>query len=144
MIRRMTPEETVRTFLQAFEAGDIDRAVELLDDDVVWINVSLPEIHGRRRIEKLSRKWLDRGLTFRVHFHHVAADGDVVLTERTDEIGIGKVAQRFWVHGRFEVRDGRITVWRDAFDWGDMVVSLGRGLAGALAPSLNRPWPGRH
>jgi limonene-1,2-epoxide hydrolase len=77
-----------------------------------------------------------------VHFHHVAADGDVVLTERTDELALGRFEQRFWVHGRFELRHGQITVWRDSFDWFDYSLSAVRGLAGVVAPALNRPWPG--
>ena len=84
---------------------------------------------------------MGRGARFRVHFHHVAADGDVVLTERSDALGVGPVEQRFWVHGRFELRDGRIAVWHDSFDFRDYAVSLVRGLAGAVAPRLNRPWP---
>ena len=50
-------------------------------------------------------------------------------------------AQRFWVYGRFELRDGRIAVWRDAFDWLDLAVSFVRGIVGMVAPRLNRRWP---
>lgn len=134
----------VRSFLEALEADDVDRAMALLHEDAVWINVSLPAVRGRPRIERFCRLGVRVGMRFRVHFHHVAADGDVVLTERSDALGIGRFEQRFWVHGRFEVRDGRITVWRDSFDWGDMTVSLLRGALGVAAPALNRPWPGRH
>jgi limonene-1,2-epoxide hydrolase len=72
----------------------------------------------------------------------VATDGDTVVTERTDALRFGRVEQRFWVCGRFEVRDGKIAVWRDYFDWADLLVGLLRGIAGALAPALNRRWPG--
>lgn len=138
----MTSAETVRTFLEALEAEDLDTAGPLLADDAQWINVSLPTVHGRRRIEAASRKGYARGIGFRVHFHHIAADGDVVLTERTDELSFGPLKQRFWVVGRFELVDGKIAIWRDAFDWGDITVSLVRGLLGIAAPGLNRPWPG--
>jgi limonene-1,2-epoxide hydrolase len=130
-------------FLEALAADDTDRALDLLTEDAVWINVSLPTVHGRRRIERLLRLGSDRlGARFRVHFHNVASDGDTVLTERTDAIGIGRLEQRFWVYGRFELRDGRIAVWRDSFDWLDYSVSLLRGVAGVISPRLNRRWPG--
>jgi limonene-1,2-epoxide hydrolase len=77
-----------------------------------------------------------------VHFHNVATDGNVVITERTDALGVGRFEQRFWVYGRFEVEQGRIRVWRDSFDWADITISLVRGLAGAVLPALNRRWPG--
>ncbi|HMS72149.1 MAG TPA: limonene-1,2-epoxide hydrolase family protein, partial [Baekduia sp.] len=68
------------------------------------------------------------GLRFRVHFVNTAATGNVVLTERVDALGVGRFEQRFWVYGRFEVRDGKIAVWRDSFDWLDITVSIVRGL----------------
>ena len=137
------PSAIVREFLEALEAEDLDRALPLLADDAVWINVSLPTVRGRARIERLTRLAKGR-VGFRVHFHNVAADGPVVLTERSDALIFGPVEQRFWVHGRFEVRDGKITVWRDSFDWCDYLVGFLRGLVGAVVPSLNRHWPGRH
>ena len=139
------PAVVVRTFLELLEAGDLDAAVELLAEDAVWINVGLPAVRGRHAIDRISRLCFNRlGMGFRVHFHNVAADGPVVLTERSDALVLGPVEQRFWVYGRFEVRDGRITVWRDSFDYRDLFASVVRGLAGALSPRLNRPWPGRH
>ena len=134
------PVAVVRDFLEALERDDVDAAMALLTEDAVWINVSLPAVRGRDRIERICRLGAGRG-GFRVHFHTMAADGDVVLTERSDALRFGPVEQRFWVHGRFELRDGRISVWRDAFDWRDYVASLLRGVAGAVAPGLNRSWP---
>lgn len=139
-----TAASVVRSFLEALQDGNLERAESLLAEDAVWINVSLPTVRGRRRIAALSRFFFERmGMGFRVHFHEVATHGDVVLTDRDDALRIGRVEQRFWVQGRFEVRDGKIVVWRDSFDWADLTISLLRGIAGAVAPGLNRPWPGR-
>ncbi|WP_205697044.1 limonene-1,2-epoxide hydrolase family protein [Conexibacter sp. SYSU D00693] len=140
--RATDPAGVVEAFLAAMEAGDVDAAVALLDDDIAYTNVSLPTIHGRRGVERLARLVFDRlGMHFRVVVHGIAVEGDVVLTERTDALGLGRFEQRFWVCGRFEVRDGRITVWRDYFDWADITVSLLRGALGAVVPALNRRWP---
>lgn len=133
--------DVVVDMLEALEAKDLDRADELLADDAVWINVSLPTVRGRSSIMRILRG-LDGQSRFRVHFHNVAEEGKVVLTERTDALGFGRFEQRFWVYGRFEVQDGKITLWRDSFDWGDMIVSLVRALAGVISPGLNRSWPG--
>ncbi len=136
------PAEVVKAFLTAFEAGRLDEALALVDDDIVYTNVSLPTIRGRARFERALKLWQRSGAGFRVHFHAVAKNGPVVLTDRTDAIVLGRVEQRFWVSGRFEVRNGRITLWRDSFDWMDITVGLLRGIAGAIRPGLNRPWPG--
>lgn len=122
------------------EAKDVEGAMELMTEDAVWINVSLPTVRGRDRIERAVRLMMGR-VDFRAQMHHVATESNVVLTERTDELAFGRFAQRFWVYGRFELRDGRIAVWRDAFDWLDLAVSLVRAIAGMVAPRLNRRWP---
>jgi limonene-1,2-epoxide hydrolase len=141
--RSTEPAEVVKSFLLALQAGDLDGALALLADDVEYVNVTLPAIHGRARIERLFRPALERfGGGFRVHFHTIATSGNTVLTERTDALSVGPVEQRFWIYGRFEVLDGRITLWRDSFDWLDLMVGLVRGVAGAVVPALNRPWPG--
>ncbi len=127
--------------LEALAASDIAAAMENLHEDAVWINVSLPTVRGKQRIERFLRG-LEGRSNFRVHFHNVAEEDGVVLTERVDALGMGRFEQRFWVYGRFEVRDGKIAVWRDSFDWGDILVSLARALAGVVSPGLNRPWPG--
>jgi limonene-1,2-epoxide hydrolase len=137
------PAEVVKSFLLALQDDELDRALELLDENVTWINVTLPTIRGRRSVERLFRfanEKLPGG--FRVYFHAIAAEGNTVLTDRTDELIMGRVRQRVWVCGRFEVTDGKITMWRDSFDWVDVLVGLIRGLAGAVVPALNRRWPG--
>jgi limonene-1,2-epoxide hydrolase len=134
----------VRDFLVALEHGELDAAFDLVADDIVYINVSVPALRGRARVERALRTWLGSGISgFTVHFEHVATDGDVVMTDRVDEIRVGKrFAARVWVYGRFTVRDGRITEWRDYFDWYDVIVGTVRGLAGMASPGLNRSMPG--
>jgi limonene-1,2-epoxide hydrolase len=78
---------------------------------------------------------------FNVHFNHVASEDNVVLTDRVDELNFRRFASRFWVYGRFVVRDGKIAVWRDSFDWFDITLGNLRALAGLISPSLNRRMP---
>jgi limonene-1,2-epoxide hydrolase len=133
--------EVVREFLLALQEGDLERSVPLLAEDVEWINVSLPTVHGRRAIERIFQVAQKGGGGFRVHFHAIASEGNVVLTQRTDAMTLGRFEHRFWVAGRFEVEEGQIVVWRDSFDWGDLLVGFLRGLLGVVSPGLNRRWP---
>jgi limonene-1,2-epoxide hydrolase len=136
------PSGVVRAFLLALQDSRLDDALALLDEDIVYTNVSLPTIRGRARMTRAVHLWERSGAGFRVHFHALARDGATVLTDRTDAIVLGRLEQRFWVTGRFEVRNGRITLWRDSFDWMDVTIGLLRGIAGAINPRLNRRWPG--
>ena len=125
------PEEIVRTFLVRLAAADIDGALELLDPEVVWKNTGLPTFKGDR-VRGMLRDMKQRGIGFDVRWHHVAASGDVVLTDRTDVIRAGPWETSFGVRGTFEVRDGRIVLWDDAFSWLDLLQSGAIGLVKML------------
>lgn len=127
-----TEIEVVQAFLAALERLDVDAALELLDPDVVYQNVPLPAARGARAVEQQLR-WLARyGRAFEVHWHNVAANGPIVLTERTDVLVFGRLRAAFWVCGTFEVHDGRITLWRDRFDFVDFLLAFVRGGLKAL------------
>jgi limonene-1,2-epoxide hydrolase len=125
----------VERFLFAIQNEDFDTADALLTDDARWQNVGLPTIAGRQRIMKLLRSGEGRA-GFEVKFHRIAAEGTAVLTERTDVLVFKSLRLQFWVCGVFEVHDGRITLWRDYFDFFDMIKATVRGLAGVAVPAL--------
>lgn len=134
------PQAVVETFLAALAATDLERSLALVDDGIVYTNVGLPPIRGRDRVARVLRL-LDRpGSDFEVYLHSISADGPVVLTERTDVLLIGRMRIQFWVWGRFDVHDGKITLWRDSFDFFDVLRATVRGLLGVVLPGL-RPKP---
>jgi limonene-1,2-epoxide hydrolase len=126
-----TETEVVQAFLGALERLDIDAAIGLLDPAVVYQNVPLPAARGIAAVEKQLRFMARYGSGFRVAHHNIAANGAVVLTERTDVLTVGPVDAAFWVCGTFEVHDGRITLWRDRFDVADFLLAWLRGAAKA-------------
>jgi limonene-1,2-epoxide hydrolase len=130
----------VEAFLASLAASDVERSAALVDDDIDYVNVGLPAVHGRDEMAKVFGL-LDRpNAGFEVYLHAISADGPVVLTERTDVILIGRMRIQFWVWGRFDVHDGRITLWRDSFDVVDILRGTVRGLVGMAVPAL-RPKP---
>lgn len=139
----IAPTAIVRSFLESLQDADLDHALPLLDEDVVYINVSLPAVRGRDAVEKAFRPTIGR-MGFRVYFHAVGTDetnSGVVLTERTDALIFGPISVQFWVYGRFEVNNGRITLWQDSFDWGDVLKGMIRGVVGLVLPFARRTWP---
>lgn len=130
------PQEVVEAFLAAMADGDVETAAALVADDILYVNVGLPAVRGRHQMARVFAL-LDRpGADFEVYLHAIAADGPTVLTERTDVLVAGRLRMQFWVCGRFDVHDGRITLWRDAFDVVDITRSLVRGLVAAVVPGL--------
>ena len=132
----------VSAFLDALARKDVAAGMLLVDDDIVYRNVSLPPIRGAAAVGRLFERWAAlRATGFEVVVHRIAVDGQIVLTERTDVLRFGSVRQQFWVCGTFEVVDGRITLWRDYFDYGNFLAALCRGIAGAAVPSLRARLP---
>lgn len=127
----------VKTFLEALQAQDFDTFESLVADDLVYQNVGLPTIRGGRRVAKLMRR-MEGKASFEVKFHRNVVNGSTVLNERTDAIVLGPLRLQFWVCGVFEIEDGRITLWRDYFDFFDMVKATFRGIVGMAIPAVRR------
>ena len=125
------PKATVAAFLAALERLDLPAALALACDDMVYQNVPLRPAHGIPAVEKQLGWMLTHFTGFEARIRHMAADGPVVLTERVDVLKYRAWAAEFWVCGTFEVRDGRIAVWRDYFDWGAFLLASARGLGRA-------------
>ena len=126
---------TVEAFLDALQDEDFDTVEALFAEDLVYENVGFSRIRGGRRTAKLLSRMQGR-IGFQVKIHRIAADGNAVLTERTDALIFGPLRVQFWVCGVFEIHDGRITLWRDYFDLFDCTKALIRGLVGIVVPSL--------
>lgn len=136
-----TPAEVVEAFLYAvMRDKDFDAARELMADDIVFRNVGYTTMHGAERIEGTFRAMAARlpFLNWDVVNHQIVSGGTTVLTERTDSLIVGRFRADFWACGTFEVRDGKVALWRDHFDLLDILKGTIRGLVALAIPSLQR------
>ena len=125
------PRDVVVALLRATETGDPEQVVAHMADDVVWQNVPLPPARGKATVAKQLRAMHKVVQDVEVRIHNIAANGDVVLTERTDVIGRGAWRAEFWVCGTFVVRDGKVVLWRDYYDNATFVFACLKGLVRA-------------
>jgi limonene-1,2-epoxide hydrolase len=125
------PTDAVRQFLALLETGQAHAAAALLAEDVVWRNTGMPTFRGPN-VAAMLRDMERRAIGFEARIMHIAADGDIVLTDRTDVLRYRRWEAEFWVCGTFEVRDGRIVLWDDHFSLGNLLAASLKGLAGAL------------
>lgn len=132
-----TAADVAVDFLTAMARGDADAAIALLHPDIVYTNVGLPTLRHAGTVKVL--RGLDGPVGFGVRFLNVSADGDTVLTERIDELSLGRFHWQFWVCGRFEIRDGLVVGWRDYFDNLHMARKFVRALVAVVLPSSQRP-----
>ena len=114
----MTPLQTVEAFITHWNACDIDAMLGLCAEDIVYHNIPMEPIHGTIAMRAMVEGFLVNIVSCDWQTHAIAANGNVVLTERTDGFNFKdgrKAAIR--VMGTFELNDaGLISGWRDYFD----------------------------
>lgn len=131
------PDVVVRMFFEALASGSTAAAADLVADDVWWANIGLPTLRGKKSVVSAIAA-MHRNIRFGVQTHYLAVSAPadptdprsphVVLTERTDSLGIGRFRCDFWVCGRLEVRDGKVCGWQDYFSNADITRGAVRGL----------------
>ena len=112
----MTPDETVTAFIHAIEAKDLDAALALADDGIVYDNVPMAAVTGVEATRTMLESFVSASDEIEWVIHQQVATGDVVMNERTDRFRTGEAWMEIPVAGVWVVTDGRITLWRDYFD----------------------------
>jgi limonene-1,2-epoxide hydrolase len=114
----MSAAEIVNEFIARVVAMDLDGACELVADDLEYDNVPMGKNHGPEGLKAFLGLLV--GAVQQVEFvvHRQAAEGNLVLNERTDRFLVGDRWIDLPVAGVFELRDDRIVLWRDYFDMG--------------------------
>jgi limonene-1,2-epoxide hydrolase len=119
-------EQIVRDFCAAWEALDKQRILDAFTDDAVYHNMPMAPATGKAAIGQLLDFILAQASdAIRFEIKHIVADGDVVLTERTDTFTTGDKKIALNVMGTFELRDGKIAAWRDYFDMAEWTRQAG-------------------
>lgn len=115
----MSALDTVRSFIAAIEARDLDAAGALLAEDVVYHNVPIDPIHGRDATISMLGMFSAPCTGIEWVIVREMEQGNVVVNERVDRFGYPNGWLDLPVMGVWEVGDdGLITLWRDYFDMG--------------------------
>lgn len=114
----MSPIDTVTAFIGHWNDCDIDAMLELCADGIVYHNIPMDPVEGTAAMRGMVEGFLANIASCDWQVHAIAANGNTVLTERTDGFTFkdGRHAA-IRVMGAFELgEDGLITGWRDYFD----------------------------
>jgi len=113
----MSNIDTVRAFIEKWEAKDVDGILDAFVDDPVYHNIPMEPLTSKDSIRGFIEPFLGpvSSVTWEVLF--IAEDPDgVVLTERIDSFAFGEKGISLPVMGTFEIVNGKIAKWRDYFD----------------------------
>jgi limonene-1,2-epoxide hydrolase len=106
----------VNEFIGAIERRDLDAAVALMTDDVVYDNVPMAAITGRDQVRAILGPFVEGASAVEFVVFRQAESAGLVMNERLDRFEIGGKWLEIPVAGVFEVADGKIALWRDYFD----------------------------
>jgi limonene-1,2-epoxide hydrolase len=116
----VTPGDLVSDFIRAIERLDLEHAMSMLSDDCRYDNVPMGEVTGPDSVRATLGPFLSNydavDWVVRHQVEHGSLDDGVVMNERIDRFRKGDEWLELPVAGVFEVRDGRISLWRDFFD----------------------------
>jgi limonene-1,2-epoxide hydrolase len=116
--------ETVNRFCEAWAKGNLDEISAMITDDAVYHNIPWRPNEGREAVVADFKNILDQFAPLRFEILRSAVEGNVVFNERVDHLTVKGNALSLPVVGVFEVRDGKIALWRDYFDAGKMRKAL--------------------
>ncbi len=111
---------TVRRICEGWHELSQDEFRQLCDPDLDYRNIPIEgDVHhgpdaAHAVLSRLAEKW-----ALRLQVNHIVGDESVVLTERTEFFehrGGTKPSFALPVMGSFELRDGKVTAWRDYFE----------------------------
>ncbi|MBU3689211.1 MAG: hypothetical protein B7C54_02420 [Acidimicrobiales bacterium mtb01] len=113
------PIDVVRAFMKAMESLDYDTAVTHVAPDCEYINSPLgpaPSL-GPEGVRAVLEPFFAPVIRNEFVIRTEVVAGDVVCLERLDRHELAKGWVELPVTGLFRVRDGKITEWRDYFDF---------------------------
>ena len=125
MSSTMSPAETVKRFLDIMMAKDYDKGLALVAPDAEYDNVPIGKVAGPEGIRAVLEPFFGPTITNEYKVIREVTDGATVILERLDRHLLESGWVELPVTGIFEVKDGKIALWRDYFD----------------APTLMSKWP---
>ncbi|MGA2521283.1 MAG: limonene-1,2-epoxide hydrolase family protein [Acidimicrobiales bacterium] len=117
-------ERVVRDMCDAFAKHDAEALRPFFTDDVVYHNIPMDPAVGIDATIAFIDGFFAMCDNMTIETLHLAVRDNVVLTERVDTFRVGDVIAPLPLMGTFEVRDGKISAWRDYFDMGQITKML--------------------
>ena len=119
--------EIIDAFVDCWKDRDVDRILSFFTEDAVYTNIPIdPPNEGVEAIRKAVEGFVGmaEAIEFLVHHSSENPTTGVVMNERTDRFKIGDKWVEAKVMGVFELKDGKITAWRDYFDLGQFTSAM--------------------
>lgn len=121
-----TNEDIIREFVRTWSTLDPDRIVAFFAEDWVYHNMPLAPVSGRAQLRAFIAGFVKNWSATDWVIVNLVSAGPIVIAERVDRTKMGEKSVDLPCCGVFELKDGKISVWRDYFD----LATYTRALAG--------------
>jgi limonene-1,2-epoxide hydrolase len=116
--------EIIREFIAAWSDLDAAKLAAYFTDDGTYFNIPAKPVSGRAEVEKFIAGFLATWTETTWDILNIAEQGDVVICERLDRTKTTNGNVDLPCVGVFEMKAGKIHVWRDYFDMNTFVKAM--------------------
>lgn len=106
----------IRSFMAAWSNLNAEALVEYFSEDGIYYNMPAQPVQGHENLKLFIEGFIAPWTKTTWEILHIIGDGDVVVVERIDRTEVGHIKVDLPCCGVFEMRDGKIKIWRDYFD----------------------------
>ena len=115
-----TPDSLIREFISLLVSRDLESAAAMVTNDFEYDNVPMGKTFGPQGLRDTLNGFFSMctGIDWKI-LHQTSSgtlDSGIVLNERDDRVEIHGRWTTLPVAGVFEIRGGKISLWRDYFD----------------------------
>lgn len=114
----LSNKSIIRDFIKSWQSLDADKLAAYFTEDGVYHNMPAEPVTGRDNIKAFIEGFTAPWQATQWEVLSICEEGDFVIAERIDRIDLGEKQIELPCAGIFEMREGKISVWRDYFDLG--------------------------
>ena len=118
-------EKIVNDFCKTWNRRNLEEIMAYFADDAVYHNLPVEPAKGKDAIRNTINTFLPGSTYVEFKILHTASSGDIVFNERVDMFEMNGKRIELPVAGVFQVKNGKIALWRDYFDMPSFTKQMG-------------------
>ena len=110
--------QTIKAFIAAWSNLDVDELVGYFCEDGIYYNMPAQPVQGHEKLKLFIEGFIAKWTKTTWETLNIIDEGNVVIVERLDRTEVGDIKVDLPCCGVFEMKEGKIKIWRDYFDMG--------------------------
>ncbi|MFN2329721.1 MAG: SgcJ/EcaC family oxidoreductase [Chromatocurvus sp.] len=123
--RAADPRSVTLEMVEAWNAVDLDRVIELFTPDGVLHSMMTEPVVGRDELRSHLQPLFDGIEELNLNLSRIVVDGDTVIIERVDEFVFKGKRGSVPVVGVLLIRDDAVAEWREYYDRVQLLTEMG-------------------